>query len=339
MMGERIEPLVSVVTPFFNTEQYLAESIESVLAQTYQNWEYVLVNNCSTDGSAEMAKKYADIDERIRLIHNDKFLSQVQNYNHALRQISSESKYCKIVQADDVIFSDCVYKMVEIAEENQTAGIVSSYRLCGTIVRNVGLNYRESIFKGIDACRSQLLWGGNYFGTPTSIMFRSEIIRKKDKFFIDGIPCEDTYACFEILKNWDLGFVHQVLSYERENNESISSSIRRYDPLWLLSKFIIISIFGNYYLSNEEFEKTYKCIRDVYFRHLAKNFFYKNDKGFWKFHKDGLASIDYQFTYLKILKYIFLEILDMAGNPKKTLSEILNFIKTKINNKLTDQKI
>ena len=61
------QPLVSVVTPVYNEEKNLAECIESVLAQTYPNWEYVIVNNCSTDRSLQIAESYAAQDKRIRV--------------------------------------------------------------------------------------------------------------------------------------------------------------------------------------------------------------------------------------------------------------------------------
>src|SRR5208337_3195192 len=98
-------PLVCVVTPFYNTAEYLPECIESVLRQSYTNWEYILVNNCSTDKSAGIAEHYVQLyPQRLRLVHNPIFLSQIQNYNEALRLISPKSKYCKVVQADDVMF-------------------------------------------------------------------------------------------------------------------------------------------------------------------------------------------------------------------------------------------
>ena len=59
-------PLVSVLTPVYNCEKYLRTCIESVLAQTYTNWEYVIVNNCSTDGTLAIAQEYAAADSRIR---------------------------------------------------------------------------------------------------------------------------------------------------------------------------------------------------------------------------------------------------------------------------------
>src|SRR5713101_6628853 len=96
----QMQPLVSVVTPVYNGEKYLAECIESILAQTYQNWEYIIVNNCSTDGSPAIAQAYAKKDARIRIHNNHEFVGMIQNHNIAFRQIALESKYCKMVHAD-----------------------------------------------------------------------------------------------------------------------------------------------------------------------------------------------------------------------------------------------
>jgi len=134
---------VSVITPFYNTEKYLEECIESVLRQHYPNFEYILVNNCSDDGSLIIAERYAQKDDRIRIVNNEKLLTQVQNYNRALQQISTNSKYCKIVQADDWIFPDCLSKMVDVAESSENIAIVSSYYLCGTNVEGNGLPYKR----------------------------------------------------------------------------------------------------------------------------------------------------------------------------------------------------
>src|SRR5579862_9162513 len=93
-------PYVSVLTPAYNEEKYLAQCIESVLNQKYQNFEYIIVNNCSTDSTLEIAKHYEKRDKRIKVISNQVFLTQAQNFNFALQQISPDSKYCKMVQGD-----------------------------------------------------------------------------------------------------------------------------------------------------------------------------------------------------------------------------------------------
>src|SRR5438445_8622580 len=89
-MTSRRPPLVSVVTPVYNGEDYLRDCIESVLAQTYTDWDYTIVNNCSTDRTLDIAREYADRDPRIRIHSNETFVRQIKNYNIAFRQIRSE---------------------------------------------------------------------------------------------------------------------------------------------------------------------------------------------------------------------------------------------------------
>ena len=81
-------PLVTVLTPVYNGEAYFAECIESVLSQTYQNFEYIIVNNCSTDRSLEIAKTYAARDSRVRIHTNEKFVDVIANHNTAFRLMS-----------------------------------------------------------------------------------------------------------------------------------------------------------------------------------------------------------------------------------------------------------
>ena len=104
-MKARQEPMVSVVTPVYNGELYLRECIESVLAQSYQNWDYTIVNNCSTDKTLDIASEYAAKEYRIRIHNNETFVRAIENQNIALRRISSKSKYCKVIFADDSLTS------------------------------------------------------------------------------------------------------------------------------------------------------------------------------------------------------------------------------------------
>lgn len=325
------EPLVSIVTPFYNTDEYLAECIESVFAQTYQNWEYILVNNCSTDQSSEIAQSYVEKDKRVRLIHNKNFLTQVQNYNHALRQISSESKYCKIVQADDWMFPECVLKMVEIADNYPSVGIVSAYRLQGSNVANVGLCYKNKVTPGKEACRNQIINKRDFFGSPTSILIRSEILNNRYPFYDENHLYEDTEACFEIMEKWDFGFVHQILTYERTQDHSLSSNILRYDKGWILGRFIKIKKYGPLFLNNEEFKRYYSEEKNNYFSFIVENIFsgkIKESKEFLMYHKKGLATIGYRLSSWMLAKYIILELIDIVFNLKKTAGRVLKIIKS-----------
>jgi glycosyltransferase involved in cell wall biosynthesis len=320
--GSSSDPLVSVVTPFYNTERYLSECIESVLGQSYEHFEYILVNNCSTDESYQIAEEYARQDDRIQLISNAEFLPQVANYNRALRQISKESKYFKIVQADDWIMRECISRMVEIAEDNPSVGIVSSYYLTEKDVLNVGLPYNKRVFCGKEVCRMQLLGDDFFFGSPSSVLFRSQILGERSPFYSEARLHEDTEACYEILQEWDFGFVHEILTFTRTANESIMSRVRRLDP-WCLDRFIVVYRYGRKFLESNEYERALNAAKNVYFRYLARNFVRARNKEFWDYHRKGLATIGYELKSSELARYLILELLDIAFNPMATFGKIL----------------
>jgi glycosyltransferase involved in cell wall biosynthesis len=301
-------PFVSVVTPFYNTRDYLAECIESVLRQTYQNWEYILVNNCSTDGSAEIAQRYASrFPHKIRVVHTPSFLSQVQNYNFALTCISPDSKYCKMVQADDLIFPDCVRAMVEVAVANPSAGIVAAYELQGENVRLDGLPYGRTLFEGRYVGRLYFLQGKYLFGTPTSVLMSSEIVRSRNPFYAERYaPFEDGDACLEVLRSSDFGFVHQVLTYTRLENGGMSS---RLFPLFGAELFVRLSrlvVHGKDYLLPEEYDRCIKRAEREYFLYLTKAAFrlHREPPEFWEFHRTGLASCNYSLDWKRLARWL-----------------------------------
>jgi glycosyltransferase involved in cell wall biosynthesis len=300
-------PFVSIVTPFFNTQEFLPECIESVLRQTYENWEYILVDNCSTDGSSEIAKRYASrFPGKVRLLHTSSFLSQVQNYNFALSCISPDSKYCKMVQADDWLFPDCVRALVEMAEDYPSVGIVSAYELAGETVDLDGLPYPSPEVSGRDACRLYFLKGKYVFGSPTSSLIRSEVIRSQQPFYQERhAPLEDAHACFQLLRTWNFGFVHQVLTYSRRDNESIISRICPFGFL-PLSRFSILLEHGKYYLSEAEYRSCLKHGEREYFLHLTKSAcaLRPESQEFWAFHRNWLASVNYPFDWKRLTRWL-----------------------------------
>jgi glycosyltransferase involved in cell wall biosynthesis len=312
-------PLVSVVTPFYNTQDYLTECIESVLRQTHGNFEYILVDNCSTDGSSEIAMKYAArFPDKIRLIHTDSFLSQVQNYSFALSQISPRSKYCKMVQADDWIFPECLQSMVELGEAHPNVGIVSAYELEGDHAALGGLPYPSPEVSGREVCRLYFLKYTLLFGTPTSLLMRSDLVRSRNPFYEERhAPFEDFHACFDALRTWNFGFVHQVLTYSRRDNESTLSRIRPFQ-FELFSRLSTIVVHGRDFLSNEEFQPCLKAAERNYFYFLGWSALQGKYAKFWEFHRERLASIDYSLNLSFISKWILIVLLDHIGNPKRT---------------------
>jgi len=304
-------PLVSVVTPFYNTREYLAECVESVLCQTYENWEYILVDNCSTDGSGAIAAGYASrFPGKIRLIRTGSLLPQIQNYNFALAQISPCSKYCKMVQADDWVWPDCIRRMVEIGEADPSVGIVSAYELEGDEVRLDGLPYSSRVILGRDACRLYFLNHRYLFGTPTSLLIRSDVVRSRDPFYEERYaPFEDGHVCFDLLKTWNFGFVHQVLTYTRRQPGSAISPLHQSIELERLIQLVMLVVHGRDYLGEEEYSQCLAQAERRYFPKLARfacefREQCRKNADFWEFHNKGLASANYRLNWRVLIRWI-----------------------------------
>ena len=267
------EPFISVVTPFRNTAPYLAECIESVLAQSHANFEYILSDNGSTDGSLAIAQSYAERDTRIRLIRQPVMLSQVQHYNQALAEISDSSQYCKMVQADDFIFPDCLKLMAKAFEQSKTIGIVSSYDLKNNIVRGSGYPYPAPMLSGREVVRQNLRTGMFPFGSPTTVMYRSSLVRGDKPFFDESRLHEDTEKCIQILEEWDFGFVYQVLSFMRVGNAngSISDGVRALGPD-VLDRYIIVQRYASVFLDAGEARALRQQSRRSYYDFLSKEY-------------------------------------------------------------------
>jgi hypothetical protein len=257
--------------------------------------------------------------DKIRLVHTDSFLSQVKNYNYALSLISSHSKYCKMVQADDWIFPECLKSMVELAEAHPRVAIVAAYELEGDHPSLGGLPYPSPEVSGRKVCRLYFEKGIALFGTPTSLLMLSEVVRSRNPSFYDEqhAPFEDFFVCLDVLRTWNFGFVHQVLTFSRRDNESILAGIRPYnfDLFCYLAKLVS---YGKYFLSEEEYPGYLKYAERRYFFFLGVSALQGRERKFWEFHRERLASINYPLNFAFMAKWIFIVLLDWAGNPKRT---------------------
>ena len=230
------KPLVWVVTPVYNGERYLRECIESVLAQTYDHWEYVILDNCSTDRTPETVSEYAERDARIHLRQNTKFLPMLANLNAAMRLIPVEAKYCKVVHVDDSLFPDCLERMTDLAERHPSVALVTSYAVWGDEIRHHGVPESLEVVDGREICRSTLLGKSYVFGSPSSLLLRADDVRAREAFYNEQNVHADTEVCFQLLANADLGFVHRVLTRTRVHPDamtSISVKINTFHDAWL----------------------------------------------------------------------------------------------------------
>jgi glycosyltransferase involved in cell wall biosynthesis len=303
--SERIEPqdqpLVSVISPVYNGEEFLAECIESVLAQTYQNWDYTIVNNRSTDRTLEIARMYAARDARIRIHDNSDFLPIIQNHNHAIRQISPQSKYCKVVLADDWLFPECLMKMVVLAKAHPSVGLVGAYGLQGDGIHVIwrGVPFPQTVVTGREVSRMRLLRGVYVFGAPTATLVRSDFVRKVEKFYDESNLHADSTACFRILQESDFGFVHQLLTFTRTRGESNTTFTERMNSIQLSFLTELIQ-YGPSCLSKEEYEHRLEVRLHEYYQVLAEGLLQRRGGGYFEFHKKWLRYLGIPLSWNKL---------------------------------------
>jgi len=323
------EPRVSVVSPFYNTGTYIAEAIESVLAQSYSNFEYILANNRSTDGGDAIARRYAERDSRIRVVDNPAFLGKRENYNNALKQIGADSKYVKMLQVDDKLFPNCLRDMVEVAERDPRIGIVSSYFLNGDEPWGSGLSHDLFRMNGREAARLMLLTGCFLIGSPSVVMYRADVVRAREVFFEPSAVHADTIAGYEILLEHDLGYVHQIESFVRTQADSTTGRDLGFNP-GPLDYLISIERFGPRVLSDAEYRRLSARDWNSYMRFLGSSLLRAREKAFWDYHRHGLATIGHDLTMLEVLPGAAKSAAQLAFNPLTTIERAVAGLSAKL---------
>lgn len=122
-----MKPLVSIIMPCYNAERYVAQSIESVLAQTYDNWELLITDDCSTDKSVAVIQKYCLTDERISVLVPDEHQGIARTRNMSISR--ARGRFVAFLDSDDVWYPEKLEKQVGFMLENDLAFTYSSYEI------------------------------------------------------------------------------------------------------------------------------------------------------------------------------------------------------------------
>jgi glycosyltransferase involved in cell wall biosynthesis len=255
------EPLVSVVVPVYNGDKYFETCLESIRNQTYQNWECVINNNCSTDNTLEVANRFASQDKRFKIFSNDVFLKMVSNWNVACSRISKDTKYLRVVGADDWLYPESIQKMVEVMEKHPSVGVCSSYRLNDRRVDMDGLDMWDgNVFNGKEILYRQLTRTLDISGSNSTVMYAIEHMKKIPRYpvvFDETTYHEDTELVYELMNVSDVGFVFQVLSYTRRHAKAYTTlEAFRYNTFLQLNEKVLWIYKGNDKKLNHLYRKT-----------------------------------------------------------------------------------
>jgi glycosyltransferase involved in cell wall biosynthesis len=321
-MDPASRPLVSVVTPVYNGEAHLRACLESVLAQSYTNWDCAVVDNASTDRTPEILREFAARDPRIRVVRNPETVRVIENHNVAFRQISPEARYCKLVAADDRLYPECLEKMVALAEAHPSVAIVGAYALKGTEVAWTGLPVADGVRPGREICREWLLGAPYIFGTPTSVLYRADIVRSRGAFYNESNLHSDSEACLEFLEKSDFGFVHQILTVQGVREDSLTSYSMRYRTYMPFRLYALVR-YGPLYLSEEEIRRRIREHLKPYYDHLAAQLFRGREPEFWEYHRRKMAEVGYPLRRARLYAHAAAFALEFLLNPKKTAEGVV----------------
>jgi glycosyltransferase involved in cell wall biosynthesis len=315
------QPHVTIITPVYNGEAYLAECIESVIAQHYTNWDYVIVNNCSTDKTLDIATRYAEREPRIRIVNNSIFVDVVANHNIGFAELSPDSKYCKIVSADDWIYPECLERLVANAEKYPSVGIVGCYGVTNRGIRAYDVPLEKEMFSGQSICRMHLL-GLQILSAPTTVLYRADLIRTHQPFHAASVPSADIHAYFGALQHSDFGFVHQILYFERLHDESVSSTLEKYNS-FLVDRLDYVITYGSIFLETHERDSRLEALLTIYYDYLADRAIHFAGRGFWKYHRSRLAGLGHPINTVRLAGAVSLRVLRLLANPQRTLGKLL----------------
>ncbi len=245
-------PLVSVITPLYNADKFIAQTIDSVQAQAYSNWEHIIVDDLSTDASLEIVKGYAEKDPRIKLLTSEENQGAALCRNRATKEASG--RFIAFLDSDDLWDEKKLETQIQFMMENECAVSYTSYLHIDE--HGNPLNKRIIALPKLDYKKQHR---NNYIGNLTGVYDTSVT----GKIMAPGIRKRQDWAVWleAIQKSGQpaLG-IQQDLAYYRVREGSISSSKSKLVPYnfqfyrkflgysWLKSAFCLCRFFWEYFV-------------------------------------------------------------------------------------------
>lgn len=259
------EILVSVVMPVYNAERYLCSAVESILNQTYSNFEFIIIDDCSTDNSYELLNNFADRDSRIKLFRNEINLKLPKTLNFGLSQANGD--YIARMDADDISHEDRLEKQVRFLNDHP------DIHVCGTAINLINkedvvigkINYPEKSNE-IEICMSLY---GNVIVHP-SVMMRKSIFIDRDVYYLETYSndAEDYELWIRMLRNgFKFANIGECLLNYRVTESQLSSVNKQ--KFLLTTAGVIESSLANI-ISNESIKQYVSLLIQLFYAYPSK---------------------------------------------------------------------
>lgn len=235
--------LVSIIIPVYNANKYIEATVVSVVSQTYENWELLLVDDGSTDGSGETIQRLAqeDTKKRIKVLCPKEHGTAAKARNYGLQ--NSSGRYIAFLDADDLWEKDKLARELAFMEEKKAGFVFTGYEFTnaegigtGKVVKVPStLNYKQAL--------------KNTTIFTSTVLIDTEIV-KKELVMMPDIKSEDTATWYQILKNGHLayGLDENLVKYRRVANSLSSNKLEAIKRIWnLYRKAEKLSVFYSAY--------------------------------------------------------------------------------------------
>lgn len=252
------DPAISVVMPVFNSERYLVEAIESILNQTFSDFEFLIFDDGSTDRSPEIIREYAERDGRITAVFSPTNRGHVVHLNEGIRR--ARGQYIARMDSDDVALPNRLEVQERFLTDHPEIGVVGSSTLA------IDQDGRTREVDRRQPSPSYLFWRC-FFTNPLShptVMYRKDAITSVGGYDETKMPSEDYELWSRLLPNWQLANIEEPLLKYRQHTQSVSvrnreiqvkSSGRCVADVW--KRLMNIEVSGEEILFLREFHKGY----------------------------------------------------------------------------------
>jgi glycosyltransferase involved in cell wall biosynthesis len=221
------QPLISICIPSYNSERFIACTLESVLGQSFTDFEIIIVDDKSTDGTVSVIRSFSDA--RIRLIQNESNLGIGGNWNKVLS--CAEGKYVKLLCGDDVIYPGCLARQVGALESPANVAVVLA--VCGSnviaadnrIILRRRFRLPAGVISGGKLIRKSIRWGSNLIGEPAVGLFRKQALSKEGISQSSNPYLIDLSLWADLLKQGDAFIDSECLAGFRISGQAASARI------------------------------------------------------------------------------------------------------------------
>ena len=222
-------PTVSVCIPAYNAARYLEATIRAVLAQTFDDWELLIVDNASTDDTSHVLEMFlaSEADDRLSVIRNPVTLPMARNWNTAISRATG--RYVKLICADDMPTHDCLERQVRLLDSHPSAAIAAGSR---TIINSKGRRLfvrngigRSGLYDGRGMIRRCIMSGTNIIGDPVNVMWRRSAMEQVGSFDPEVVYCADVEYWLRLLGVGDLIYDSKPVGLYRIHHQAAATGL------------------------------------------------------------------------------------------------------------------